>query len=115
MTSYGLDPREPDAVIILVFGVFRGKAGFRVNGEQGDGLEQRTPFVDGTLEPAEADFEIADAPCPMGVNLSAEPLELNGHALGGAIEDGDSGDEVEPFEGLSGTDTGIFELKDPRL
>ena len=58
MTAHGLDPRKPDAVIISGFRLFRGKAGFRVNGEQRDGFEQRPPFVDGTSEPAEADVEI---------------------------------------------------------
>ena len=60
-------------------------------------MDQRTPFVDRSLEPAEADFEIADTPCPMGVNLSTETVELNGHTLGGAIEDGDRRDEIEAF------------------
>lgn len=77
--------------------------------------EQRTPFVDSASEPAEADFEIADASRPRGVNLSAEAIELNSHALGGAIEDGDGGDEVEAFEGLGGADTGGFDLKDSRF
>ena len=115
MTSYGLDPREPDAVIISDFRLFRRKTRFRVNREQGDGLEEWTPFVDRTLKPAEADFEIADASCPMGVNLSAEAIELNSHALGGAIENSDSSDEIEPFKGLSRADTGGFELKNPRF
>jgi hypothetical protein len=33
----------------------------------------------------------------MGVNLSTETVELNGHTLGGAIEDGDRRDEIEAF------------------
>jgi hypothetical protein len=82
-----LDPREPDAVIVLGFRFFRGKAGFRVNGEQGDGLEQRMPFVDHPSEPAVANFERVDAPCPMGVNLSAVAIALDDHALDGALED----------------------------
>ncbi|MBD1918341.1 MULTISPECIES: hypothetical protein [Cyanophyceae] len=59
------------------------------------------PFVNGSLEPAQSDVEIADALHPMGVNLSAEAIELNGHALGGGIEDSDCGNEVEAFDGWS--------------
>jgi hypothetical protein len=33
----------------------------------------------------------------MGVNLSTETVSLNGHALGGAIEDGDRRHEIEAF------------------
>lgn len=98
MAAQELDPRKPDAVIILGFSFFRCKTGFWVNSEWHNGLEQRTPFVDGSLEPAQSDVEIADALHPMGVNLSAEAIELNGYALGGAIEDSDGGNEVEAFE-----------------
>ncbi len=97
MAAHGLDSREPDAVIVAGFSFLRSKTGLWVNGEKGDGLEQRTPFVDGSLEPAETDFEIADASCPMRVDLSAETIELNGHTLSGAIQDGDGGNEVETF------------------
>jgi hypothetical protein len=92
-----LDPREPDPVIVLGFRFFRGKTGFRVNGEEGDGLEQRTPCIDLPLEPAEADFEVTDAPRSMGGILGAEAIALDGHALGGAIENDDRCDEVESF------------------
>lgn len=50
-------------------------------------------MVDNPSEPSESDIQIANPPCPMGVNLRAQTIELNGHALGGAIEDRDSGHE----------------------
>ncbi|MBD2234815.1 hypothetical protein H6G07_24890 [Phormidium tenue FACHB-1052] len=99
MAAHGLDSREPDAVIVASFSFFRSKTELWVNGEKGNGLKQRTPFVDGSLEPAEPDFEITDASHPMGVNLSAEAIKLNRHALGGAIKDGDGGDQIQAFEG----------------
>lgn len=71
-------------------------------------MEEWTPFVDRTLKPAEADFEIADTPRPMGVNLSAKAIELNGHILSGAIEDDDGSDEIETLEGLSRANAGGF-------
>jgi hypothetical protein len=45
------------------------------------------PFVDHPSEPAVANFERVDAPCPMGVNLSAVAIALDDHALDGALED----------------------------
>ncbi len=96
MAAQRLNFREPDAVIVLILGLFGGEAGFRVSGKEGNGIEQSAAFGNAPLEPAQPDIKIAQATSPVGGNPSPSAVELHGHAL----EDGDSDNEVKPFQGL---------------
>lgn len=53
------------------------------------------------LEPLEANLEKAQSPVPMGIDLSAEPSDLDRQPLVSAEEDSDSNHQIQAGNGLS--------------
>ena len=53
----------------------------RVLWQQNNGFEQHTSLMDNTLDPPQANFEIAQAAIPVGVNLSSQTSQLYCHPL----------------------------------
>jgi hypothetical protein len=102
---------KPYSVIVIGESVLRRETGFWVRVEQRDRRKQRAAFVDNALEPTKTNFEIAETPCPMGVNLRAKTIELNGHTVSSGIKKSKGRDQIQTGQSSSRTDSGVFKLK----
>jgi hypothetical protein len=71
-------------------------------------MQQDSSFMNHPLQPAESDFEIANAASPGWVYLLPQTCELHRHALRGSKQQGNSSDQIKAFEGSSRAQARVF-------